>query len=106
MSYVSYADQADEYRREAGRCYYRARRDAQRSEKEYKSAAYYRRHAAWLTTRPDLWDEDNDPASYEGLARSLTGYADTLLSGSFRETDSARLYTDLARRYDALAERR
>jgi hypothetical protein len=104
---VDYVRQAEEYRREVGRCYYRARRDARRAAKEYKRAAYFRTHANWLTLRPDLWDLDGTgPASYEMWAESTESYADTLLQCSFRYTRDAHFYSDLARDYDALEARR
>ena len=63
---------AEDFRREAKRDDYRARRDAQRAESYYRTARQTRQHLAWLTRRPDMWDEDGTtPRSWPDTVRTL-----------------------------------
>jgi hypothetical protein len=109
MTYTDYAAQALKYDREGTRDYGRGKRHAQRAAETYAAAASARRHAAWLTRRPDLWDDGPDgattPAYWEDYAVTLDGCADLFLDQSFRATESARFVRGLARRYRDLAAR-
>ena len=99
------AAQAAEYRAEAGRTYKHGRTDARRAADFYQVAANRRRQAAWLTRRPDLWDDIGTPAQEEAAAESLARVADLFLHRSFAATDRAADARALARRYDAIAAR-
>ena len=71
------AAQAAEYRAEADREYKRGRADARRAAEFYQTAGNRLVHAAWLTRRPDLWDNTmGTPAQWERDAASMTGVAD------------------------------
>jgi hypothetical protein len=106
---TDYDAQALSYDREGTRDYGRGKRYAQRAADAYASAASARRHAAWLTRRPDLWDDGADgastPAYWEAHAATLAGCGDLFLDLSFRATESARFVRGLARTYRELAAR-
>ena len=105
MSYVDYEAQAADYRRDVSRDYYRARKYAKNAAREYKQAAFFLRHARWLTERPDLCDAECNAANFESYARTTLRLADTLLNSSFGYTERARFHAGLARQYDDLAAR-
>jgi hypothetical protein len=100
------ADTAGEYRRSANRHYGYARTEAGRAAEFYAAAASQRRFAAWLTRRPDLWDDDMAPAGIEAAAVSYERIGDTFLDSSFRYVAQARDHSALARKYDQIAARR
>jgi hypothetical protein len=98
---------AEDFRREAKRDDYRARKDAERAESYYRTARRTREHLAWLTHRPDMWDEDGcDLALVARNVRSWEHIADTFLRSSFRATERAHHHRKLARDYFAMAARR
>jgi hypothetical protein len=101
----NHAEQVGEYRREAKRSHYAARRDAERAASSYRTARRVEQHASWLTGRPDLAEPGYTPADLAAQARAWVGIADPFLRSSFRATDRARFYTDLGRRYDGMAQR-
>jgi hypothetical protein len=100
-----YEAQAAEYGRQAGREYARARADARRAAHFYQTAASRRRHAAWLTRRPELWDATRatDPARWEDDAATFAGIADLFLAKSFSSTGNARFYRGLMHDYERMA---
>jgi hypothetical protein len=97
-----HAATAKEYRLGAGRERSRARTQARNADRWYKAARSQRRHAAWLTKRPDLWDEDLDPAATERNARIYVRIADGYLRGYFSALNRAKAYTRLAGRYEEM----
>lgn len=102
----SHAETAASYRREASKHYHAARRDAKRSAGAYRTAKSVEQHVAWLTRRADLAEREYTPESLAAEARTWVSIADTWLRSSFRSTDLARFYNDLARRYEAMAAAR
>ena len=102
---VTHTEQAGKYRAEAGHHYYAARRDARRAADAYRTAQSVEQHAAWLTRRQDVAQPGYTPADLATEARTWVSIADAFLRSSFRATDNARFCNDLAKRYDAIAER-
>lgn len=106
MTTTDYAEMAAGYRRDAAKARRDARKHAEQAGREYRFTRQTLAHAAWLMRRPDLWDADHDPAAYERYAATSRRLADTLLRSSFGDTDRARFYSGLARRYDTLRAER
>jgi hypothetical protein len=97
---TDYQATASGYRRAADRDNRRARRDAQQAAETYAAAASVARSAAWLTGRPDLWEDNWTPARLEANVATWERLGDTYLRMSWRATESARFYRRLARTYD------
>lgn len=106
MSYTDYAAEAAKHRRTAATATRRAAKWARLAAEAYQTADGYRQHAAWLTRRPDTWDQcPRDywtPAYWEGYVVTTTANADILLEMSSRDTAEAVYYRQLARRYDRM----
>jgi hypothetical protein len=102
---TDYAAEANYYRNEARRQDRRNRRYAETAGQSYQRAAYFDRHAAWLTQRPDLWDASQDitPAYFEQAALSARRLADVLADSAMRGFGYAAQYREYARGYAARA---
>lgn len=96
---------ARSYSRTASSATRRAEREARLASQMYVAAGQKAQHARWLTGRPELERDDMTAARYETDARSFARMGDTYLQGSFRATDSATFYRDLAASYREMAAR-
>ena len=105
MSYVDYEKQAEEYRREVKKCYYRSRKYAKVAAKEYQRAATFRETARTYTQLPILEYNTDTAASWERSATSITSLADSYLRLAFQYHNDAGFYSGLAHGYDELAAR-
>lgn len=85
----------------------RAERNALEADEYYRLAARSLGRAVWLTARPDLWSIQYSytPAHLESDARNWEKLGDLYLRSSFRATDSAEFYRDLAAKYRAMRDR-
>jgi len=103
---TSYRAQADEYRRDAARYYARHRKGAQDAARYYALAADQKKHARWLTSRPDIWEEFafGSPADTERYAQTLERIADHELKSSARDYASSQHYRDLSKVYQNWAD--
>lgn len=107
MSYVDYAQQAADYRRQVAKCYYESRQCAKRADTEYRYAKQQRRNAEFFAHFRPTYSVDGclTAGVLEGVAYSATRLADLYLNSSFLAMERARFYADLARKYDELADR-
>lgn len=108
MTYTDLAAQATSYSRTASAATRRAEREAHQAQHFYDQAARQLRLAASLTQQPRRWmpEADYTPARFETDARSWARLADSFLRSSFRATESAAFYRDLAGRYREMHARR
>jgi hypothetical protein len=105
MTYTDHSREARKYSATAAAATRRAERQAREADSAYRQAAAMDRQAAWLTQRPDLCDRDYTPAMFEGRARSWVLMGNSCLRASFRATDSAVFYVELAASYRQMAKR-
>lgn len=104
--FTDHAAQARSYSATAAAATRRAARQARMAEQMYSAEQNKLRHARWLTSRPGLWDGASfTPARYEADALSFRRMGDMYVKSSFRATDSATFYREMAAKYRDMAAR-
>ena len=88
-------EQAAQHTRTAARMYRQARADARRAAQFYASAHLMRQTA--------LMPRTEYVGTFDRSVYDLTRVADMYLQASFRATENARFYADLAREYLAMS---
>ncbi len=101
MACIEYDKEIERHQSQAAKFYYRARKYAHQAEEHYAFAAEMFAHARWLSTRPWLW-EYGTPADAEAMARIGIRSGDNDIRHSDFNTNQARFYAKLSRRYAAM----